>query len=93
MDRIQCLVFSFYREESIEKELEPLIECRMFWRGASIFVECLNQKHFEEILALKNRIIVPLAQLSIGNILVISSPESIKRVVPIKLSFHSDMIA
>ena len=43
MDRLQQLIFSFYREDPLMEELlEPLRDCRMRRSWGSIRIECVD---------------------------------------------------
>ncbi len=79
MDRLVCLVFSFYREESELTLLEPLRRCSMRWIGSTVCIDCLNQKHFDAVAPLLKLVGLPLSQLGIGRSLALYCPASIQR--------------
>ena len=67
MDRLQRLVFSFYREDpQIQLTLEPLRLCRMRRSWGSIRVDCLDAAHLERVSALLGHLRPPLAALGLG---------------------------
>ena len=50
MDRLQLLIFSFYREDPrLEERLEPLRDCRMRRSWGSIRIDCHDLDHLEEV--------------------------------------------
>ena len=66
MDRLQRLVFSFYREDpQMQLTLEPLRLCRMRrnWGGSC---GCLDAAHLERVSALLGHLRPPLAALGLG---------------------------
>ncbi|WP_320673994.1 hypothetical protein [Prochlorococcus sp. MIT 1341] len=94
MDKLQQLVFSFYRENlNIQEQLEPLRYCRMTRSWGTIRVECLDVEHLEVVSDLVGYIRPPLAALGLGRKIVLRSPGSIQRSYPIKIPFHSDLLA
>ena len=53
MDRLQQLIFSFYREDpELQERLEPLRSCRMRRSWGSIRIECIDDAHLEELSGL-----------------------------------------
>ena len=67
MDRLQRLIFSFYREEpAIQQLLQPLSGCRMRRSWGSVRIECLDDAHLEEVSALLGYLRAPLAALGLG---------------------------
>ena len=94
MDRLQPLIFSFYREDSgVQSRLEPLRTCRMRRSWGSIRIECLDDDHLEEISDLLGYLRLPLAALGIGRQIVLRVPGSRQRAYPIHVPFHSDLLA
>ena len=94
MDRLQLLIFSFYREDSgMQSRLEPLRTCRMRRSWGSIRIECLDDDHLEEISDLLGYLRLPLAALGIGRQIVLRVPGSRQRAYPIHVPFHSDQLA
>ena len=67
MDRLQQLIFSFYREDPhLERKLEPLRDCRMRRSWGSIRIECVDDAHLEELSGLVVYLRLPLAALGLG---------------------------
>jgi hypothetical protein len=94
MDRLQQLIFSFYREDSgVQSRLTPLRTCRMRRSWGSIRIECLDDAHLEEISDLLGYLRLPLAALGIGRQIVLRVPGSRQRAYPIHVPFHSDQLA
>lgn len=94
MDRLQRLVFSFYREDlNICAELEPLLDCRLSRSWGIIRVECVDEEHLEEVSALLCHLRRPLAALGIGRQIVLKVPGSIHRSYPMHVPFPSDLLA
>ena len=53
MDRLQRLIFSYYREEpALQQLLQPLHSCRMRRSWGSVRIECRDDGHLEEVSAL-----------------------------------------
>ncbi len=91
MDRLKCLVFSFYREESSLKGLlEPLRFCKMTRNGGAIYVECLDAGHLDQITELVVYLNSPLALLRLGRKLVLMSPGSTEKEYPIEFPQNID---
>ena len=68
MDRLQQLIFSFYREDpGLEDRLEPLLSCRMRRSWGSIRIDCHDLDHLEEISGLLEYLRLPLAALGLGS--------------------------
>jgi len=67
MDRLQQLIFSFYREDPrMEELLEPLRDCRMRRSWGSIRIECVDADHLEQVSGLLGHLRLPLAALGLG---------------------------
>ena len=67
MDRLQQLIFSFYREDpELQERLEPLRSCRMCRSWGSIRIECIDDAHLEELSGLVTDLRLPLAALGMG---------------------------
>ena len=93
MDRLQQLVWSFYREEpELEAQLEPLRDCRMSRSWGSIRVECVDASHLEEVSALLALLRRPLAAMDLGRQIVLRVPGSLQRTYPMHVPFHSDLL-
>ncbi len=93
MDRLQKLVFSFYREDLfMQKKLQPLLSCRMTRCKGNILIECLDKRHFLEVSQLIGLVSVPIAELSLCNELVLSAPGQIRHSFPINNSFHTEIL-
>ncbi len=96
MDRLKCLVFSFYREDlSIKFALQPLQVCKMQLMKGSICIECLDGTHFNQLKALLSYISVPFAAIGIGREIVLYVPGAMdqyySRTLPSLL--HTDLFA
>lgn len=93
MDRLQRLVWSYYREEpQLEARLEPLRDCRMSRSWGSIRVECLNARHLEEVSGLLTLLRRPLVAMGMGRQIVLRVPGSLQRTYPMHVPFASDML-
>ena len=94
MDRLQKLVFSFYRENQfIQQELEPLLYCRMSRSWGTIRIECLDVEHLEIVSDLLGYIRQPLAALGLGRKIALRAPGYIQRIYPVNVPFHIDLLA
>ena len=94
MDRLQRLIFSFYREDPrMEGLLEPLRTCRMRRSWGSIRIECLDAAHLEQVSGLLMYLRLPLAALGLGRQIVLRVPGSMQRTYPMHVPFHSDQFA
>ena len=94
MDRLQRLIFSFYREDpAMEMILKPLLGCRMRRSWGSIRIECLDDARLEEVSALLGYLRQPLAALGIGRQIVLCGSGSRQRTYPMHVPFHSDQLA
>ena len=94
MDRLQQLIFSFYREDQrMEGLLEPLRDCRLRRSWGSIRIECMDAAHLEQVSALLMHLRLPLAALGLGRQIVLRAPGSIPRTYPMQVPFHSDQLA
>ena len=94
MDRLQQLIFSFYREDPLMEELlEPLRDCRMRRSWGSIRIECLDAAHLEQISGVLVHVRLPLAALGLGRKIVLRVPGSLQRSYPMHVPFHSDQLA
>ncbi|MAS27300.1 MULTISPECIES: hypothetical protein [unclassified Synechococcus] len=93
MDRLQRLVWSFYREEpQLEAQLEPLRDCKLSRSWGSIRVECVDARHLEEVSALLALLRRPLAAMGLGRQIVLKVPGSLQRTYPMHVPFHSDLL-
>ena len=93
MDRLQRLVFSFYREDpQMQLTLEPLRLCRMRRSWGRIRVDCLDAPHLERVSALLGHLRPPLAALGLGRQIVLRSPGGRQRSYPMYLPFRSDQL-
>ena len=94
MDRLQQLIFSFYREDSgTQARLAPLRTCRMRRSWGSIRIECLDEDHLEEVSDLLGYLRLPLAALGLGRQIVLRVPGLRQRSYPMHVPFHSDQLA
>ena len=93
MDRLQRLVWSFYREEpDLEAQLEPLRDCRMTRSWGSVRVECIDARHLEEVSGLLALLRPPLAAMGLGRQIVLRVPGSLQRTYPMHVPFQSDLL-
>jgi len=93
MDRLQRLVWSYYREEPhLEACLEPLRDCRLSRSWGSIRVDCLNARHLEEVSGLLTLLRRPLVAMGLGRQIVLRVPGSLQRTYPVYVPFESDML-
>ena len=94
MDRLQQLIFSFYREDPrMEELLEPLRDCRMRRSWGSIRIECVDADHLEQVSGLLGHLRLPLAALGLGRLSVLRVPGALQRSYPMHVPFHSDQFA
>ena len=94
MDRLQQLIFSFYREDpELQDRLEPLRSCRMRRSWGSIRIECVDDAHLEELSGLVVYLRLPLAALGLGRQIVLRVPGSRQRAYPMHVPFHTDQLA
>ena len=94
MDRLQQLIFSFYREDPrMEELLEPLRDCRMRRSWGSIRIECVDADHLEQVSGLLGHLRLPLAALGLGRQIVLRVPGAMQRSYPMHVPFHSDQFA
>ena len=94
MDRLQQLIFSFYREDQhMEELLEPLRDCRIRRSWGSIRFECVDAVHLEQVSDLLMHLRLPLAALGLGRQIVLRVPGSLQRTYPMHVPFHSDQLA
>ena len=94
MDRLQKLIFSFYREDpELQDRLEPLLSCRMRRSWGSIRIECVDDAHLEEMSGLVADLRLPLAALGMGRQILLRVPGSRQRSYPMHVPFHSDQLA
>ena len=94
MDRLQQMIFSFYREDPLMEELlEPLRDCRMSRSWGSIRIECVDAAHLEQISGFLVHLRLPLAALGLGRQIVLRVPGSLQRSYPMHVPFHSDQLA
>ena len=94
MDRLQHLIFSFYREDpELQDRLEPLRSCRMRRSWGSIRIECIDDAHLEELSGLVADLRLPLAALGMGRQIVLRVPGSRQRAYPMHVPFHTDQLA
>ncbi len=93
MDRLQRLVWSYYREEPhLQACLEPLLDCRLSRSWGSIRIECLHAGHLEEISGLLTLVRHPLVAMGMGRQIVLRVPGRLQRTYPMHVPFTSDML-
>ena len=91
MDRLQKLIFSFYREDPhLQVLLQPLNTCRISRSRDFIFCDCLDSHHFEEVFKLTNYLIRPLALLGIGRTFVLRVMNLEERTFLIEINARDD---
>ena len=94
MDRLQQLIFSFYREDpELQDRLEPLRTCHMRRSWGSIRIECVDDAHLEAVSDLLAYLRLPLAALGLGRQIVLRVPGSRQRAYPMHVPFRSDQLA
>ena len=94
MDRLQRLIFSYYREEpALQQLLQPLHSCRMRRSWGSVRIECRDDGHLEEVSALLGYLREPLAALDLGRQIVLRGSGSRQRSYPMHVPFHCDQLA
>ncbi len=94
MDRLQLLVFSFYREEDwIKAQLEPLKYCQFTRSWGSIRIECLDEEHLQEISQLLEYLKLPFEALGLGQQIVLRVKGRLQKTYPMHVSFHTDLLA
>ncbi len=94
MDKFKCLVFSFFREEpEIQIILRPLLECTLSRGGGSVFIDCLDHSHLEQIRSILGYLKTPFSELKLGKQIVLRSPDSIDQIYRIPFLSHSDLLA
>ncbi len=93
MDRLQKLVFSFYREDFlIQQKLKPLLNARMIRSRKSIVVECLDKNHYSALSFLIRYLVPPIAELNLGSEIVLSAPGPLKQHFRIHKSFNGAFV-
>ena len=93
MDRLQLLVFSYYREDPlVKKQLQPILFCPMSRSWSSIRVKCPDIDLFEKIIDLLPYLLSPLVSLGLGTDLVVEVPGSLKRTFSMNVPFHIDLL-
>ena len=94
MDRLQRLIFSYYREEpALQQLLQPLHSCRMRRSWGSVRIECRDDGHLEDVSALLGYVREPLAALDLGRQIVLRGSGSRQRSYPMHVPFPSDQLA
>ena len=94
MDRLQLLVFSFYREDPlVAKVLEPLKACRMTRTLGIIAIDCLDLVHLKQIGGLLRHLRPPFVALGMGRQIVLREPGSIQRTYSMQTPSSTDLFA
>ena len=94
VDRYQCLIFSFYREEpEVTLFLGPLRSCKFERRWEAIKIECLGKDHLEEVLKIIPYIIRPFGLLGLCRKIILSAPKRKKLTYLVERTFYSDLIS
>ena len=94
MDRLQLLVFSFYREDDfIKAQLEPLKYCQLTRSWGSIRIECLDDEHLEDISQLLKYLKLPFEALGLGRQIVLRVNGGLQKTYSMQVSFHTDLLA
>ena len=92
MDKIQLLVFSFYREEpQIKKLLSPLYSCTFSRNLENIHIYCLDTKHLKEINGLLTYLEPPFALLGLAKRIILRAPGGREQIFCIKERYNSDL--
>ena len=85
---------SYYREEkSVKEVLSPLLSCKMIRNWGEICIECLDAEHMEEIFSLLEYLRKPILEIGIARAIVVSAPNEVQRTFPVKVPFHTDLLA
>ncbi len=94
MDRLQILVFSFYREDIlIQQELIPLRNCQLSRSWGSIRIKCLDEDHMEQMTKLLKYLKRPFAELKLGQQIVLQVNGGLQRIYPISNPLHKDLLS
>ncbi len=90
MDRLQLLIFSFYREDPHTISLlQPLLACKMVRSWGSIRVECKDARHLAEVRDLVRYLMEPIAALGLANRVILRAPGLIQRTFPLDISLNT----
>ena len=77
MDRLQGLIFSFYREDLvIKRALLPLLSCKMTRLIGVIDIECRNAKQLFRLLPTLKYLKAPIGLMRMAKKIVIHSADS-----------------
>ena len=78
MDRLQGLIFSFYREDLfVEQTLLPLLSCKITRQmGSVIDIQCMDSVHLDRVLPIVKYLKAPIGLLKLGRKIVIYSSDS-----------------
>ena len=93
MDRLQRLVFSYYREDPfLQKALYPLNFSRMSLNKGSVCIECLDLDHLDRTRKLLFLLKEPIDLLGLARRIVLYMNGSIQLAYPIQQPFHIDLL-
>ncbi len=91
MNRVQVLIFSFYREEpQIIEELQPILHCVISRSWGAIRFECLDKKHLEQVSKLISYLRVPLAELAMAKQIILRAPGFLQTTFQIDVFSNTD---
>ena len=94
MDRLQRLIFSYYREEpALQQLLQPLHSCRMRRSWGSVRVVRRHRARLVEGGALLCDLRAAWAALGLGRKIVLRGSGARQRSYPMHVPFHSDQLA
>lgn len=94
MDRYQCLIFSFYREEpEVTALLDSLRTCKFERRWEAIRVQCLSKDHLEDVLKIIPYIVKPFGLLGLCQKIILSAPKRKKLTYMVEKTCYSDLIS
>jgi len=93
-ERLQRLLFSFYREEpELRDRLEPLQECHLSRHWGALRVNCVNAAHLEEVNGLIDLLRAPTLALGLARQIVLRAPGRPDRCYPVRVSLSPDLLA
>ncbi|QEY33149.1 hypothetical protein EVJ50_13805 [Synechococcus sp. RSCCF101] len=93
-ERLQRLLFSFYREEPhLWDRLEPLQDCQFSRLWGVLRVHCVDGAHLEEVNALIDLLRAPILALGLARQIVLRAPGRPTRSYPVRVSLSPDLLA
>jgi hypothetical protein len=93
-ERLQRLLFSFYREEpELWDRMEPLHDCHFSRLWGAVRVQCVDSAHLEEVNALIDVLRAPILALGLARQIVLRAPGAPTRSYPVQVSLSPDLLA